>query len=70
MNTRQTTELVHVVRVRQFCLEDNVELKATGIALLSSPPKYPHRCPICRKEVNFPKTYPSIEYHDSKPPIP
>jgi hypothetical protein len=64
MNTRRTLEPVHVVRVRQFCLEDNIELRATGIALLSSPLKYPHRCPICKKEVNFSKTYPSIEYRE------
>lgn len=44
------------------CLKCKIEMKPTGLSLLSSPPQFPHKCPRCGYEENFSKVYPCLEY--------
>ncbi len=37
------------------------EMEFTGVALLSSPTQYQHRCLECGKEMNLLHTYPYVE---------
>ena len=34
------------------------EMRPTGEALMSNPPKYPHKCIVCGNIANFPYHYP------------
>lgn len=37
-------------------------MRPTGIALLSNPVKYPHKCSICGYEMIFLVKYPSVRF--------
>jgi predicted RNA-binding Zn-ribbon protein involved in translation (DUF1610 family) len=38
------------------------ELRATGVMLMSNPPRFPHRCNACGAEKIFGSKYPQITY--------
>lgn len=51
------------VQIDYMC--DNCEkgfYRPTGIALMTYPAKYPHKCTLCEDEKHFQKTYPYIKY--------
>jgi len=50
------------VYVQKYCEQCEQSMKATGAALMSLPPQYPHACPKCGKVEHFAAIYPRIEY--------
>jgi hypothetical protein len=62
----QVETIVLTVRVEQVCdkCKEGV-MRPSGMALMSSPAKYPHFCTVCGAHENFNKTYPAIEYRDA-----
>lgn len=40
----------------------NGELKPTGVMLMTEPPQFPHKCPICKSEQTFFNKYPLLSY--------
>lgn len=55
---------VDVVYVQLICDVENCsgEMLPTGMALMSSPPQYPHKCNVCGVEVNQLVKYPKLDY--------
>lgn len=45
-----------------FCEKCKKELVFTGKSLMSNPPKYEHKCPVCGRIENLNYTYPRIAY--------
>ena len=52
------------VELHYHCDECNTEVEFTGNVLMSSPPKYVHKCPNCNEEIWLEKSYPCIVYED------
>lgn len=56
-------KIVRTYSVDKSCDECKVGfMRATNLALLTYPPKYPHQCNKCGHEETYHKTYPFIEY--------
>lgn len=50
-----------IVYVEHYCDKCNKETIYMGMELLSNPPKYPHKCPICKTVYNLNNVYPTIK---------
>lgn len=71
-----TTKLIKIIkekrtklipyRVKRICPECNEELEYTNNVLLSSPPKYKHKCKKCNYEEYLDKEYPYIDYEEEE----
>lgn len=60
---------VRTYRVTMSCEQCGTgEMEPTGVALMSFPAKYPHRCSNCDHAQSFNKMYPCIE-HEATGPI-
>lgn len=49
---------------KAFCSACEIELKYSGEALLSSPPKYVHECPRCGEIEHLSEAYPVFTFRE------